>query len=105
MRLTHPLLCAALLALAACQSTAQKATVTTFQPTADGFSYRATADALYPVDTPEGEAERMLWLSQYTKDNGVCPKGYTIASRRTVLKSRGLIADIVDVFYEGRCKT
>lgn len=107
MRLTSPLLCAAVLALAACHSTARKAEETTFQPTADGFVFRARAydSGVLGVDNPTAEAERLRWLAEYTKDNGVCPAGYAITARHPVLKERVLGTGVMDVFYEGRCKS
>jgi hypothetical protein len=76
---------------------------TEFDATADGFAFRAIADAAYPEDTPNGEAWRMRWLEQRLLETGTCPHGYTITSRETERLSTGSLGSIYDVYYEGQC--
>lgn len=94
---------AAVLTLAGC-ATAEKIELTRFAPTQDGFVFTARADARYPAGNSEAEARRMWMLESYLRDNGICPAGYTIADRREVIVTRGLLGDIVDITYQGACK-
>lgn len=77
---------------------------THFEPVADGFRFRAIADAAYPEGSANGEAQRMSWLARDLKASGTCPAGYTITSRKPVLAWHGQLSDAYDVYYEGRCK-
>ena len=77
---------------------------TEFEPTqANQFRYKATADAASPLASVEAERIRMQWLEQYLKENNVCPTGYVVDERKPVLKSKGLLGDIYDIFYVGKC--
>jgi hypothetical protein len=76
---------------------------TAFDPSADGFKFRAIADAAYPEETANGEAWRMKWLEQRLAETGTCPHGYTITARETKRLSTGALGSIYDVNYEGRC--
>ena len=76
---------------------------THFEPVAGGFKFRAIADAAYPEETPNGEAQRLSWLAQHLHESGTCPNGYVLTSRKAVLAWQGELAKVYDVFYEGRC--
>jgi hypothetical protein len=76
---------------------------TAFDPTGDGFAFRAIADAAYPEETANGEAWRMRWLEQRLAETGTCPHGYTITARETKRRATGALGSIYDVYYEGRC--
>lgn len=74
--------------------------MTQFEPVGEtAFRYEAKADLIYPLDSAGAEADRIAWLEQYLRDNGVCPGGYRIADRRSVLV-RGPIHQI---YYDGVC--
>lgn len=78
--------------------------VTDFKPTGSGgFEYRGFADAVYPLDTQEGERSRLAMLDRWLEENAMCPRGYEITSRQPVRRARGLLADVHDVYYVGRC--
>ena len=62
------------------------------------------ASVEHPLESVSAEAERRIWLEQYLRDNRLCTNGYEVAQRKPVLKSKGLLGDIYDVYYEGRCK-
>ncbi len=80
---------------------------TTFEPIGTGeFRFVAFADSIYPLDSPGGERERMLWLEQYLADNKLCPAGYTVTERKPVILTVSPIGlgNTYRVFYRGRCK-
>jgi hypothetical protein len=104
MRLPHAILALALAAMATGCATADKVTESEFRPVGEGFEYRAKASASYPESSAGAEAQRMDWLRQYLSDAGLCPNGYEITKRTPVLQQRALLADIYDIYYEGRCK-
>lgn len=81
--------------------------LSSFEPIgASEFRFKARADAMvYREDTTDGEEERMRWLQQYLTDNGICPTGYDIVSRRVVIVAERLMGRINDIFYTGRCRT
>jgi hypothetical protein len=94
---------AAGLALSAC-SNYEKIKTTTFEPSGSrDFTFKAIADAGSPIDSSEAEKQRLAWLEEYLAQNRFCQKGYSIRERRPVLKSKGLIGDIYDVYYYGNC--
>jgi hypothetical protein len=76
---------------------------THFEAVTGGFKFRAIADAAYPEDTPNGEAQRLSWLAQNLRRTGTCPKGYVLTSRKAVEAWQGQLAKVYDVTYEGRC--
>src|SRR4051794_4125965 len=78
---------------------------THFEPTSGGVRFRAIADAAYPEGSANGEAQRMSWLARNLKATGTCANGYAITSRKAVLAWHGQLADVYDVYYEGRCKS
>jgi hypothetical protein len=79
--------------------------ITTFEPGRENkFSYRAYADAVYPEASRDAENIRIDWLEQFLTDNSFCSNGYTIFKRQPVLKRKGLLGDVYDIFYYGRCK-
>ena len=98
-----PMLLMVLCLLAACSSVDRLA-MTEFRPIGDSaFEYKAKADAMYPDDTVSAEATRLKWLKQYLEDNGYCPTGYEITERLVVTRFQGLLGNLVDIFYTGRC--
>jgi len=93
-----------LLAVAGCAAI-DRPEMSSFEPFADGrFVFRARADSLaYRLDSPDGEAERMRWLSAYLGENSLCAAGFSIEERKVVAISTGL-ATVHDLYYRGRCK-
>lgn len=92
-------------ALAGC-STADKIAMTRFEPLTDQeFKYDVQADWVHPSDSTAAEQERLAWLSQYLKDNRLCPDGYAITDRRVILVGSDPLADLHRIYYSGRCKT
>lgn len=91
------------LVLAGCAKV-DKPVLTDFTPTPSGFTYKATAGAGMAADSAKGEQWRIQMLEEYLRDNGVCPGGYTIVDRREILVTTGVLADIVDITYQGACK-
>jgi hypothetical protein len=89
-------------ALGACESLDRR-TNTDFVPAGQTFKYKGFADAIFRLDTEEGEKYRMRLLEEWLKLNNGCPKGFTIISRTPVRRSQGILSDIFDVYYEGRC--
>ena len=91
------------LLLSACAKV-DKPGMTEIIPVMGGFTFKATADASYPVTSESAEQTRIRWLEEYLRDNGICPAGYVITDRREILVSKAILADIVDITYEGACK-
>jgi hypothetical protein len=94
---------AMLLLLVSGCAAADRVTETEFTPVDGGFRYRAKASASYPEDSLGAEQQRLAWLQQYVGDAKLCPNGYAIIKRTAVLQSRAILADIYDIFYDGRC--
>jgi|GEM_PF-2646622 len=77
---------------------------TTFEPLPNGsFRYEAFANSSYPHDDLAAEKTRVKWLEQFLNDNDYCPDGYRINERKAVLKMKGSVGDIYDLFYYGSC--
>lgn len=94
----------AFIGLAACDFEAvDRASITDFTITPTGFTYSAPADMTRPLDTPEGEANRMAMLNAYLADNGLCPAGYRITSRNAVVTVQGALGTGYEVTYTGEC--
>jgi hypothetical protein len=75
-------------------------------PGADGrFQFVAYADAVYPVNSERAEATRRGWLETTLKQNRFCLDGYRIVDRNAVLRQRGLLGDMYDIFYTVECTT
>ena len=91
--------------VAGCEAT-DRIAMTEFTPRSDGtFTYRATADAVYRLDSPGAEETRLRWLDQYIESNGLCEGGYEIVERTPVVVTEGLFGGITDIIYEGQCTT
>lgn len=81
--------------------------VTKFEPIrteagAQVFKFTAFADAVYPLKSEDAELTRIEWLETWLADNGYDPKKYEVTSRVPVLRNKGLIGEVYDVFYEIR---
>jgi hypothetical protein len=81
--------------------------VTKFEPlrTESGtqiFKFTAFADAIYPLESENAERTRIEWLEKWLTDNGYSTKKYEVVSRVPVLRNKGLLGEIYDVFYEVR---
>jgi hypothetical protein len=66
------------------------------------FKFTAFADSVYPLKSEDAERTRIDWLETWLKDNGYDPKKYEVISRVPVLRNKGLLGDIYDIFYEVR---
>jgi hypothetical protein len=97
------LLSAATISGCAMHTAGLKTEFTDFEPTEQGFRYRGLANAIYEIDTEDGEAWRMEILQSYLTDNDICPKGYEITSRKPVVVN-GKGGSVYWVHYQGRCK-
>ena len=64
------------------------------------FSSRAQTDG-HDADDPAAEAGRREEISQRLRANGMCPKGYTVISRRVIVQMGE--KDRID--YEAKCIT
>ncbi len=81
-----------------------RAALTTFEPIgSDHFRFKAFADNIYPLDSPGGEQERIGWLQEYLTDNKFCLSGYVIDERKVVVKVKGALGTVYDLFYSGHC--
>lgn len=80
---------------------------TEFRPIGDSaFEFKALSSPLLrPEDSIGAEEERIRWLESYLDDNDLCPDGYEITQRRTVLLLEGLLGSSHDIYYSVRCKT
>ncbi|HEV2557957.1 MAG TPA: hypothetical protein VGU45_04965 [Microvirga sp.] len=90
-------------ALGGCASVAEMDRhISSFNSHPDGtFRFRGTADIINTLDSEHGETYRVTMLESWMRTDGVCPKGYTITSRRAVAR-QGINA--YDVVYDGKCK-
>jgi len=89
----------ALLTLTAC-STIDKQALTNFTPQgASGFVYKSQYGQLFLANDKGAERQRLAWLDQYVKANGLCPKGYRIVSRE--LDATNAVAGTL--IYRGVC--
>jgi hypothetical protein len=88
-----------LIALAACSSIDKRA-LTNFNPQGStGFVYTAQYGQLFLANDKGAEAQRLGWLDQYVKSNGLCPNGYRIVSR-TKQPTNDVMGTLV---YKGVC--
>ena len=103
-----PMLALTLIFVGACSvnQDLERLSQTEFTPIGNSaFEYKALASpVLRPEDSSDAELERIVWLERYLTDNGLCPYGYEIIERRTVLLVTGLLGASYDIFYTGRCK-
>ncbi|MBW2061887.1 MAG: hypothetical protein JRI95_10045 [Deltaproteobacteria bacterium] len=81
--------------------------VTKFEPlrTESGtqiFKFTAFADAVYPLESENAERTRIEWLEKWLTDNGYSTKKYEVISRVPVLRKKGLLGEVYDIFYEVR---
>ena len=89
----------ALLALAACSSVNKQA-LTNFTPQGtSGFVYKSQYGQLFLANDKDAERQRLAWLDQYVKSNGLCPNGYRIVSRE--LDATNAVAGTL--IYRGVC--
>lgn len=90
-------------ALAACADHDLRA-LSTIEPLGGGkYKWRTLADAVYPVDDPVAEEQRLEQLGKVMALNAECAGGYRITDRRAVLKVQGIAAGIYDVYYYVSC--
>lgn len=95
---------ATMLVLVACGGGNDRLAMTKFFPlAADEFRYEATADALYPAESPAAEADRIAWLETYLRNGAHCPGGYVIVDRTVVRISEGVFGNLDQINYLGRC--
>ena len=83
--------------------------VTSLQPIKcnDGYScfiYRSFADTIYPLQSIKAEQTRIKWLEKWLRDNGYENKEYEITSRDAIMRKKGLLGSIYDIYYEVRVK-
>lgn len=76
----HPVLLT-LLGLAACSSVSKQALTNFSSLNSGSFVYTSQYGQLFLKDDKQAEAQRLAWLDQYVKANGLCPNGYRIVSR------------------------
>lgn len=94
---------AAMISLSAC-ATVDKHAMSEFLVRNDEvFVMTASADAIYPIDSPRAEAIRTGWLEEYLSVNGMCLDGYAIDQRTVSIQNHGLFGTIGRLTYEGRC--
>jgi hypothetical protein len=104
-RLTLLLVCTALLSTIVGCASFDRVAVTKFEPirteaNVQFFKFTAFADAAYPLTSEEAERTRIDWLETWLRDNGHDARKYTVISRVPVLRRKGVIGDIYDIFYE-----
>lgn len=91
---------AAALSLAGC-SEYQRSATSFFEP-GPNDTFRMFAK-MQGVDI--SESERLSWIATYLSDQARCPEGYEITERKEVILSHGLLGDLKNVYYNGKCKT
>lgn len=94
-----------LVALVVGCSTIDRINLTRLEPVrsesgAQYFKYTSFADAIRPNDSVDAEKTRIEWLEKWLQDNGLNSKDYTIVYRKAVVRQRGLLGDIYDIYYE-----
>lgn len=104
-RLTLFLVCVGLLSTVAGCASIDRIMVSKFEPVrteanAQFFKFTAIADAMYPLKSEEAERMRINWLETWLRDNGYSSNKYEIISRIPILRNKGLLGDIYDIFYE-----
>jgi hypothetical protein len=66
----------------------------------EAFTFKSQAkDFGHDGDDSKAEAARIDALEQVLRANQMCPKGYTISSRRVIVQT----GEKDEVDYEGRC--
>ena len=93
-----------LLAMAGCSSI-DRIWVTRFEPIRseanyEYFKYTSFADAIYPLDSDSAERTRINWLEKWLADNGYPNANYEIVSRAVVLRNKGMLNNVHDIYYE-----
>ena len=79
--------------------------MSTLEPLGNGtFKWKTMADAVYPIDNPRAEAQRMAQLDKMMKLNQQCVRGYAVLDRSATRKIHGALGDIYDVFYSVKCR-
>ena len=96
----------AVLAFIGCESI-DRVSATNFEPlkTEDGYAYfrfRAFGDAVYPEGSASAEASRMRMLEEWLAINGYPQAKYEVLTRRTVLRNKGLLGQVHDIYYDIR---
>ena len=66
------------------------------------LKYIASTDAIYPEGDQKAEKIRLEWLVIWLTENGYQPDSYEIFSREVVLRKKGLVGDMHDIYYELR---
>jgi len=64
------------------------------------FKYKAFADTVYPLDSEKAEATRIKWLEKWLADNGYPNPEYEIISRQPILRNKGLLGGVYDIYYD-----
>jgi hypothetical protein len=71
----------------------------------NGFGMRATTTLFYRpgVDT-WSEGQRLHWIDNYVRLNGLCPQGYQLSSREISFEYQSPLGYPVDeIVYRGHC--
>lgn len=90
---------AALALLVGCDAIDRPA-MTTFDTSGPAtFIYKAKSDVVYPDTSSGAEADRMRWLAKYLSDNGLCPGGYAVDTRKSIV----IQGPIHEITYRGHC--
>ncbi len=75
-----------------------------FEAFNDGrFRFQTFADVTWPESSEEAESARLKVLRERLGDNGLCADGFSITERKAALKYKGLLGDVYDLIYYGRC--
>lgn len=72
--------------------------------TPQSFTYSAHTNTVM-TENDDGAAEQIRrdWLAEALAENGMCPTGYVIETRRFVQPWEGLFGNGGDIVYTGRC--
>jgi hypothetical protein len=97
------IIAAAALSLVACANL-DRPEATDLLLVSDGtYLFRARAQFPYPLDADWAERQRFEWLQESLAEDGACPHGYTIESRRVGEHKEGWTS-VTSVFYGVKCK-
>ncbi|MGH9761523.1 MAG: hypothetical protein ACREAC_11895 [Blastocatellia bacterium] len=91
------ILAVAAFSLAAC-APVDRSRFSTFEPTGNG-TFRMTARGAVNLT----ESDHLEWLEYYIRENHICAGAYTVIDRQKIVKLHGLLGDITDVTYFGKC--
>ena len=71
----------------------------------DTMVFQARTSPAYPSDTPEGEAVRRQWISDWLERRAICPRGYTILDGPRPFHSHEDNPHQAQLRYELKCGT